>query len=157
MKTGVLGTGTLTNKARLLAAYAAHNRQDSDALLALVSEDVNWPDGSARLHGEAELRAYWTRQWAVTRTHDEPVEIKDLAPDRSIVHIRQVVRALDGTKISEGSFDHVHRFKGGLIATWTFKRSRLHPAKIIPSYAKPNCTRNRTAPRRLCGLQRARH
>jgi hypothetical protein len=45
MKTGVLGTGTLTNKARLLAAYAAYNRQDSDALLALVSKDVNWPDG----------------------------------------------------------------------------------------------------------------
>jgi hypothetical protein len=26
------------------------------------------------------------------------------------------VRALDGTKISEGSFEHVHRFQGGLIA-----------------------------------------
>ena len=93
MKTGVLGTGTLTNKARLLAAYAAYNRQDSDALLALVSEDVNWPGGSTRLHGKAELRTYWTRQWAVTRTHDEPVEIKDLAPAKSIVRIRQVVRA----------------------------------------------------------------
>ena len=116
MKTGVIGTGTLMNKERLLAAYAAYNRQDGDALLALVSEDVDWPDGSAWLHGKAELRAYWTRQWAVTRTHDEPVEITELAPDRSLVRVRQVVRALDGTKISEGSFDHVHRFKGGLIA-----------------------------------------
>jgi hypothetical protein len=26
-----------------------------------------------------------------------------------------VVRALDGTKISEGSFDHLYRFEGGLI------------------------------------------
>jgi len=63
-ETGVLGTGTPTNKERLLAAYAAYNRQDGAALLALVSEDVDWPDGSARLHGKAELRAYWTRQWA---------------------------------------------------------------------------------------------
>ncbi len=115
MKTGVLGTGTPTNKERLLAAYAAYNRQDGAALLALVSEDVDWPDGSARLHGKAELRAYWTRQWAMTRTHDEPVEITDLSPDRSVVRIRQVVRALDGTKISEGSFDHLCRFQGGLI------------------------------------------
>ena len=74
MKSGVLGTGTLTIKERLLAAYAAYNRQDSEALLALVSEDADWPDGRARLHGKAELRAYWTRQWEVTRTHDEPVE-----------------------------------------------------------------------------------
>ena len=74
----------LTNKERLLAAYAAYNRQDGAALLALVSEDVDWPDGSARLHGKAELRAYWTRQWAMTRTHDEPVEITDLSPDRRV-------------------------------------------------------------------------
>ena len=51
----------------------------------------------------------------MTRTHDEPVEIADLSPDRSVVRIRQVVRALDGTKISEGSFDHLYRFQGGLI------------------------------------------
>ena len=127
MKTGVLGTGTLTNKERLLAAYAAYNRQDGDALLALVSEDVDWPDGSARLHGKAELRAYWTRQWEATRTHDEPVEITDLAPDRSVVRIRQVVRALDGTKISEGSFDHVHRFKGGLIAHMDIQKVEAAP------------------------------
>src|SRR5271165_423762 len=55
MKTGVLGTGTPTNKERLLAAYAAYNPQDGAALLALVSEDVDWPDGSARLDGKAEL------------------------------------------------------------------------------------------------------
>jgi hypothetical protein len=67
------------------------------------------------LHGKAELRAYWIRQWAMTRTHDEPVEITDLSPDRSVVRIRQVVHALDGTKISEGSFDHLYRFQGGLI------------------------------------------
>jgi hypothetical protein len=116
MKTGIPGTDTPTNKERLLTAYAAYNRQDSEALLAPVSEDVDWPDGSARLHGKAELRAYWTRQWTVTRTHDEPVKITDLAPDRNVVRISQVVRALDGTKISEGTLDHVHRFRNGLIA-----------------------------------------
>jgi ketosteroid isomerase-like protein len=127
MKIGVHGTGSLTNRELLLEAYAAYNRRDSDALLALVSEDVDWPDGSVRLHGKAELRAYWTHQWAVTRTHDEPVEITDLAPDRNVVRIRQVVRALDGTKISEGSFDHMHRFKGGLIARMDIQNVEASP------------------------------
>jgi len=115
IKTGVFDTGTLTNRELLLAAYAACNRRYSDALLALVSEDVNWPDCSDRLHGEAEVRAYWTRQGAVKRTHDEPVRITDLSLDRSIVRISQVVRTLEGTTISEGSFDHVYRIEGGLI------------------------------------------
>jgi len=41
MKTEVFDTGALTNREMLLAAYAAYNRRDSDALLALVSEDAN--------------------------------------------------------------------------------------------------------------------
>jgi hypothetical protein len=35
MKTGIPGTDTPTNKELLLTAYAAYNRQDSEALLAL--------------------------------------------------------------------------------------------------------------------------
>jgi hypothetical protein len=127
MKSGVLSTGTPTNKERLLAAYAAYNRQDSETLLALVSEDVDWPDSSARLHGKAELRAYWTCQWAVTRTHDEPGEITDLSLDRSRVRIRQVVRALDGTTISEGSFEHLYRFRGGLIVRMDIQNVEAFP------------------------------
>ncbi len=56
----------------LLRAYATYNSQDIEALVALVSDDVNWPDDDAgRLHGKDEVRAYWTEQWARTRTHDE--------------------------------------------------------------------------------------
>lgn len=33
----------------LLQAYAAYNSQDVEALVALVSDDVNWPDDDARL------------------------------------------------------------------------------------------------------------
>jgi len=48
----------LTNKEILLKAYAAYNHQDSEALLALVSENVDWPNGSARLRGKDALRSY---------------------------------------------------------------------------------------------------
>jgi hypothetical protein len=54
----------------------------------------------------------------VTRTHDEPVEITDLAPDKSVVRIRQ---------ISEGSLDHVHRFNGGLIARMDIQNVEASP------------------------------
>jgi hypothetical protein len=63
----------------------------------------------------------------VTRTHDEPVEITHLAPDRSVVRIHQVVRTLDGTKISEASFVHVHRLKGGLIARMDIQNVEASP------------------------------
>lgn len=49
----------------LLQAYAAYNSQDVAALVALISNDVDWPDDDAgRLHCKDEVRAYWTEQWA---------------------------------------------------------------------------------------------
>jgi len=39
----------LTNDEILLKAYAAYNHQDSEALLALVNENVDCHNGSARL------------------------------------------------------------------------------------------------------------
>ena len=58
----------------LLRSYAAYNSQDIEALVALVSDDVNWPDADAgRLHDKDEYGPYWTELRARTRTHDEPV------------------------------------------------------------------------------------
>jgi len=105
----------LTNDEILLKAYAAYNHQDSEALLALVSEHVNWPNGTARLRGKGALRSYWIHQWAEIRTHDKPVQITELAPNKSVVRIRQVVRALDGLPISKGWFEHTHQIEDGVI------------------------------------------
>ena len=40
---------------------------------------------------------------------------------------------------------------------WIFRTWKPYPAKTISAYAKPTCTRNRTAPGRLRGFQRARY
>lgn len=112
-----------TSKELLCEIYAAYNRQDSDALLALVSEDVDWPDGFARLHGKEELRAYWARQWAETHTHDELREIENLTKNRYAVYVSQVVRALDGSVISRGMFEHVYRIEGGMVARLDIRKS----------------------------------
>jgi hypothetical protein len=62
------------------------------------------------------VRAYWTEQWTRTRTHDEPVSVSELGDGRIAVLISQVVRSLEGSVIHRGSFRHVHRIEGHLIA-----------------------------------------
>ena len=48
-------------------AYAAFNRRDIAGVLASMSADVDWPNGmeGGHVRGHDEVRAYWTRQWAV--------------------------------------------------------------------------------------------
>lgn len=100
----------------LRRACAAFNAQDADGLLALVSDDVDWPDGTgARLHGRARLHDYWTQQWTRTRTRDEVTGVDDFDDGRIAVRLRQVVRALDGSTVSTGTFVYVFGFEGGLI------------------------------------------
>jgi ketosteroid isomerase-like protein len=95
----------------LLQAYVAYNSQDVEALMALVSDDVDWLDDGGRLHGQAEVRTYWTEQWIHTRTHDEPVSFDQLADGRIAGHISQVVRSLDGSIVSQGDVLHIHRIE----------------------------------------------
>ncbi len=100
----------------LMRAYAAYNGQDVEALLAGVSDDIDWPDGARRQHGKEAVRSYWTEQWTRTRTHDEPVRFTQLDDGRIAVDISQVVRSLDGSVISRSHFVHVHRIDGDRIS-----------------------------------------
>lgn len=110
------GRGTAGAAEELLArAYAAYNERDLDGLLAVVSDDVDWPDGSRRLRGRAAVAAYWTRQWTRVRTHDEPIGFTHRPDGTVMVRISQVVRSLVGEVISTGSFDHVHRIEDSRI------------------------------------------
>jgi hypothetical protein len=47
-------------------AYSAFNRRDVDGALALMSENVGWPEASegGRVVGKDEIRACRTRQWS---------------------------------------------------------------------------------------------
>jgi ketosteroid isomerase-like protein len=99
----------------LLRAYAAYDGQDTEALVALVSDDVNWPDDDAgRLHGKDEVQAYWTEQWARTRTHDEPVAFSERNEGWTAAQISQVVRSPSGSVISKGQLSHLHRLEWAL-------------------------------------------
>lgn len=96
-------------------AYAAFNDRDLDGLLALVGEDVDWPDGTSRLRGRAAVRAYWAELWTHTHAHDEPVTLTRLPDGRIAVLVEQVVRSLDGSVRATASLRHVHRIEGSRI------------------------------------------
>lgn len=110
------------HKDLILQAYAAFNRQDADALLALLSDDVDWPGDDVRLHGKDAVRAYWLKKWAKNHPHDEPVAISDLSEETSVVRINQVVYALDGSVISRGMFEQTYQIKDKLIVRMDLKK-----------------------------------
>lgn len=102
--------------------YHAYNARDLEALSALVQEDVDWPDGDRRLHSRAAVRDYWSKQWTRIHTHDEVVGVVDQAPGRTIVHISQVVRTLDGAVISSGAFKHTYEIRDGIVARMDLRK-----------------------------------
>ena len=97
--------------------YEAFNRRDIDAVLALMSDEVDWPNAwkGGRLTGREAVRDYWTAQWAEIDPHVEPLSVTE-RPDGSLeVTVRQVVRSSDGELVGEGEVVHVYRMHEGLI------------------------------------------
>ncbi len=107
----------MSNQELIRAAYAAFNRRDIDAILALLSPDVDWPNGmeGGRVHGREEVRAYWTRQWNVLNPQVEPVRIEEDADGHMVVEVQQLVRDLDGLVVIDQMVLHVYSIRDGLI------------------------------------------
>jgi hypothetical protein len=98
-------------------AYAAFNRRDIAGVLASMSADVDWPNGmeGGHVRGHDEVRAYWTRQWAVLDPYVEPVRIVEGDSGDTVVEVHQVVRDLAGKVLLDRMVQHVYRIRGGLI------------------------------------------
>jgi hypothetical protein len=77
--------------------YAAFNRRDIDAAVAVMHADVDWPNAfeGGRVTGHEEVRAYWTRPFA---------------------QVHQLVRALDGSVLADSEVKHVYTLRDGLVA-----------------------------------------
>jgi hypothetical protein len=103
---------------RLRALYAAFNARDLDALLASMTDDVDWPNAweGGRVHGKAAMRSYWTRQWAEIDPRVESVEVAEREDGRVAVAVEQTVLDLDGGLIAKKSVRHVYAFRDGLVA-----------------------------------------
>jgi hypothetical protein len=103
-------------------AYSAFNRRDIDTALSLMTDDVSWPKASEGGHviGKAEIRSYWTRQWAEFDPHVDPLAITEEpgAPDQSKLRVRvhQLVKSLHGDVLSDSEVLHIFTLRDGLIA-----------------------------------------
>jgi hypothetical protein len=97
--------------------YEAFNRRDMDAVLAMMSDEVDWPNAwkGGRLVGREAVRDYWTAQWAEIDSHVEPLSVSERADGSLALRVQQVVRSSDGELLGEGEVVHVYRIRAGLI------------------------------------------
>ena len=87
-----------TTRADLLReAYHHFDARDIDALLDLMTDDVEWPDvGNATvLRDKAAIRAYWEGQFAVADPRVVPLDVLDAGADL-VVAVDQRVTDHDG-------------------------------------------------------------
>jgi hypothetical protein len=101
----------------LIAAYANFNAREIDAVLALMHEDVDWPNGmeGGRVHGHQGVREYWTRQWAMIDPHVEPVDFRTDESGGITVTVHQVVRSLEGDLLLDQMVEHTYQIENGSI------------------------------------------
>jgi hypothetical protein len=120
-----------SNRELLTATYVAFNARDIDAVLAMMHPDVDWPNGweGGRIHGRANVRDYWERQWAVLNPRVEALRIEDDETGRTVVDVHQVVRDLAGNTVADQIVQHVYSIKNGLIEQMDIRK----PDAIQPS------------------------
>ena len=98
-------------------AYRDFNNRRIDAVLARMHSDVEWANGmeGGHVHGTEEVRAYWTRQWAILDPHVDPVSIAPDAEGRWVVEVHQVVHDKNGNLLLDKIVHHAYRIRDGLI------------------------------------------
>jgi hypothetical protein len=109
----------MSNEELLTRTYTAFNARDIDAVLAVMDEDVDWPNGmeGGRVRGHAAVRGYWTRQWSIIDPHVDPAGFRTAPDSRIAVDVHQVVRDLEGNVIRDAMVVHVYTIKKGLITS----------------------------------------
>jgi hypothetical protein len=102
----------------LRSLYDAFNARDIDAMLAEMTDDVDWPNAweGGRLRGKDQVRDYWTRQWGEIDPRVEPTDFRTLPDGRVSVEVDQVVRDRSGALLGANNVRHQYTFRDGLVA-----------------------------------------
>ena len=107
--------------ASLERAYRLFNERRIDDLLAMMIEDVRWPDVAHGivLEGKAAIRQYWESQFVVAAPHVVPTEFVEVDDDLVAV-IDQRIFDLSGNLLMEPAVVfHRYFFTAGLISRMT--------------------------------------
>jgi hypothetical protein len=115
--------------------YTAFNTRNIHSALRFMHEDVKWPNGleGGFVHGHAEVRSYWTRQWILLDPHVEPVEFRIDDAGLVVVEGHQIVRDLAGNIISDRMVTHAFTIEEGLIRTMEIRK---HAPEIQSGHAQ---------------------
>jgi hypothetical protein len=103
--------------ALLRDAYRRFNARDVDALLEVMTDDVEWPDvaNDAVLHGKQAIRSYWQAQFAASDPRVEPLDVIEVGDDLVVV-VDQRVADLDGRPLAAPAVVfHRYTFDGDLV------------------------------------------
>jgi ketosteroid isomerase-like protein len=101
----------------LRRAYAAFNDRDIETAVALMAEDVTWPDLATGgfVHGRNAVREHWRQQFEAADPLIELLGIES-GPDGEVqAAVRQIVRSNDGETVSDERLTHVYVIRDGLI------------------------------------------
>ena len=100
-------------------AYAAFNARNIDAALATMQPGVQWSKAweGGYISGHAEIKAYWTRQWAEIDPKVEPTGFTERADGRLEVTVQQQVKDLQGQLLFDGTVKHIYTFRDRMIHT----------------------------------------
>ena len=113
----------------LMQAYKAFNAREIASVTALMSEDVNWPNGweGGFVKGRDEVKDYWTRQWKEVNPTVVPVAFKEREDRKIEVKVHQIVKDLQGKELFNGNISHIYTFSDGLIQTMEIEPNPLNP------------------------------
>lgn len=98
--------------------WAALNRRDIDAAVALLHPDVDWQDlmSGGRRHGPDAMRDYWTGVFAMIRPASSTVACRAVGPDRVAARTLHSIYDLKGKLWTEEIVTHVFTFRDGLLS-----------------------------------------
>jgi SnoaL-like domain len=116
-----LGVDSAEKVASLERAYRLFNERRIDDLLAMMVDDVSWPDVAHGivLEGKPAIRQYWEAQFAVAAPQVVPREFVEVGDDLVAV-IDQRIFDLSGHLLMEPAVVfHRYSFDTGLISRMT--------------------------------------
>jgi hypothetical protein len=104
-------------------AYEGFNARNIDSVLALMDENVQWPNGweGGYVHGHPEVRSYWTRQWKEIDPVVTPVSFHENPQGQLEVEVRQVVKDQQGNLLADSIVYHVYSFSEGKVKRMEIK------------------------------------
>jgi hypothetical protein len=99
-------------------AYRLFNERRVDELLAMMTDDVEWPDvaNGTTLHDQGAIRRYWSGQFATSRPQVTPTGFIEVGRDL-VAEIEQRILDLNGLPLFPPAVVfHRYTFAGDLVS-----------------------------------------